>query len=81
MDCRCARVTRRFGARVAVDARQPRRAAGEVLSLLGPSGCGKTTTLRIAAGLERPDGGLVFVGGRLVEGEAAMSRPNSAASA
>jgi len=42
---------------------------GEVLCLVGPSGCGKTTTLRIAAGLERPDAGLVFVGGNLVEGE------------
>jgi putative spermidine/putrescine transport system ATP-binding protein len=32
-------------------------AAGETLVLLGPSGCGKTTTLRMIAGLERPDAG------------------------
>lgn len=32
---------------------------GEILTLLGPSGCGKTTTLRILAGLERPDAGRV----------------------
>ena len=32
---------------------------GEILTLLGPSGCGKTTTLRLIAGLERPDGGQV----------------------
>jgi len=63
------RVTRRFGARLAVDAVSLDVKRGEVLSLLGPSGCGKTTTLRIAAGLERPDSGLVFVGGRLVEGD------------
>jgi len=31
--------------------------AGETLVLLGPSGCGKTTTLRMIAGLERPDAG------------------------
>jgi putative spermidine/putrescine transport system ATP-binding protein len=31
-------------------------AAGETVVLLGPSGCGKTTTLRMIAGLERPDG-------------------------
>jgi len=32
-------------------------ARGETMVLLGPSGCGKTTTLRIIAGLERPDPG------------------------
>jgi ABC-type Fe3+/spermidine/putrescine transport system ATPase subunit len=32
---------------------------GEILVLLGPSGCGKSTTLRLLAGLERPDGGSV----------------------
>lgn len=31
--------------------------AGETVVLLGPSGCGKTTTLRMIAGLERPDTG------------------------
>ncbi|MDK9721803.1 MAG: ABC transporter ATP-binding protein [Rhodospirillales bacterium] len=31
--------------------------AGETVVLLGPSGCGKTTTLRMIAGLERPDAG------------------------
>ncbi|PWC40343.1 ABC transporter ATP-binding protein [Azospirillum sp. TSO22-1] len=36
---------------------------GETVVFLGPSGCGKTTTLRILAGLERPDeGGRVFYG-------------------
>ncbi|SEH11631.1 iron(III) transport system ATP-binding protein [Natronorubrum sediminis] len=32
---------------------------GEILTLLGPSGCGKTTTLRLIAGLERPDTGTI----------------------
>ena len=41
---------------------------GEFLTLLGPSGCGKTTTLRIVAGLERPDSGRVLFGGRDVTG-------------
>jgi iron(III) transport system ATP-binding protein len=40
--------------------------AGEMVTLLGPSGCGKTTTLRLIAGLERPDGGEIWVGDRLV---------------
>lgn len=33
---------------------------GETLAILGPSGCGKTTTLRLIAGLERPDVGQVL---------------------
>ncbi len=37
---------------------------GELMVLLGPTGAGKTTTLRLVAGLERPDGGRVWIGGR-----------------
>jgi iron(III) transport system ATP-binding protein len=39
---------------------------GEFVTLLGPSGCGKTTTLRCIAGLERPDGGEIRIGGDAV---------------
>jgi len=39
---------------------------GEVFTLLGPSGCGKTTTLRLVAGLERPDAGEITLRGRIV---------------
>jgi iron(III) transport system ATP-binding protein len=39
---------------------------GEILTLLGPSGCGKTTTLRMVAGLERPDAGEIFFGEQAV---------------
>jgi iron(III) transport system ATP-binding protein len=41
---------------------------GELLTLLGPSGCGKTTTLRLVAGLERPDAGTVRIGEEAVSG-------------
>ena len=37
---------------------------GEFFTLLGPSGCGKTTLLRLIAGLELPDSGHIFLGGR-----------------
>ena len=39
---------------------------GEILSLLGPSGCSKTTTLRMVAGLEKPDAGDIFFGDQTV---------------
>jgi ABC-type sugar transport system ATPase subunit len=39
---------------------------GVFATILGPSGCGKTTLLRIVAGLEKPDGGDVFIGGKAV---------------
>jgi putative spermidine/putrescine transport system ATP-binding protein len=45
---------------VAVDDLNLTIEAGETLAILGPSGCGKTTTLRMIAGLERPDLGQIF---------------------
>ncbi len=38
--------------------------AGKLFTLLGPSGCGKTTTLRMLAGLERPNEGSIRIDGR-----------------
>ena len=37
---------------------------GEFITFLGASGCGKTTTLRIIAGLEKPDEGQVLLEGK-----------------
>ena len=37
---------------------------GEFVVLLGPTGAGKTTTLRLIAGLERPERGSIVIGGR-----------------
>ena len=41
-------------------------AAGTIMSLIGPSGCGKTTTLRMIAGLEKPNAGQIIAGGRVL---------------
>lgn len=43
-------------------------ADGEVVSLIGPSGCGKSTLLTMAAGLDRPSSGEVYVDGHRVDG-------------
>src|SRR5438132_1602247 len=37
---------------------------GEFFTLLGSSGCGKTTTLRMVGGLEKPDGGAIYLADR-----------------
>ncbi len=63
-DVALSRATKRFGETVAVDALDLKIADGEFVVLLGPTGAGKTTTLRLVAGLERPDTGSVSIGGR-----------------
>ena len=59
-------VTKAFGKRdhrrVVVDGLCLEVPAGGSVALVGESGCGKTTTLRMAVGLEDPDGGEVHVG-------------------
>ena len=55
-----------FGPELAVNDVNLSVKQGEFVTLLGPSGCGKTTTLRCVAGLERPDGGEIRIGGDIV---------------
>ena len=57
---------KRFGGILAVDGVDLDVARGEILALLGPSGCGKTTLLRMVAGFEQPDGGVIALGERTV---------------
>src|SRR5712692_4162283 len=63
---RAADLVKTFGSVVAVNGLSFEAKAGEFLTLLGPSGCGKTTTLRLIAGLEKPDRGTIHLGGRLL---------------
>ncbi len=50
-------LTRRFGARTAVDNLSIRIPRGTIFGFLGPNGAGKTTTVRLLLGLLRPDAG------------------------
>ncbi|MCB9548634.1 MAG: LPS export ABC transporter ATP-binding protein [Myxococcales bacterium] len=58
-----AGLQRRFGRRAVVRDLHLAVAAGEIVALLGPNGAGKTTTFRMLAGLLRPHGGRVLLGG------------------
>lgn len=57
-------VGKSFGSTVALESFTLDIKEGELVSLLGPSGCGKTTALRIAAGFERGDRGVVHLAGQ-----------------
>ena len=63
-DLRLAGIGKNFGAVAAVQGLDLSIASGEFIVLLGPSGAGKTTTLRLVAGLEKPDVGQVHIAGR-----------------
>jgi iron(III) transport system ATP-binding protein len=59
-------VTKRYGATTAARDLVLDVAPGELLTLIGPSGCGKSTTLRLVAGLDRPDEGCIAIAGETV---------------
>lgn len=59
-------LTRHFGGRAVVSDVSLRVMPGQVTCLLGPSGCGKSTTLRLIAGVDRPDAGRVVVNGHVL---------------
>ena len=62
-DLQISGIGKRFGDVQAVHDLTLDIASGEFIVLLGPSGAGKTTTLRLVAGLEKPDAGTVHIGG------------------
>jgi len=73
-DLRLDGVGKRFGSVQAAQQLSIDIASGEFIVLLGPSGAGKTTTLRLVAGLEKPDAGRVYIAGRDVTAEAPALR-------
>ena len=57
-----SRVSKAYGATLAVRDFSLDVAHGELVALLGPSGCGKTTTLRMIAGFILPTAGEIRIG-------------------
>ena len=57
-------LTKRYGDKTAVDQLSFVVEPGVVTGFLGPNGAGKSTTMRMIAGLDRPDGGTVRVNGK-----------------
>ena len=58
------RLTKHYGALVAIQDVSFEARPGEVLGLLGPNGSGKSTTVKILTGLLRPSAGAVHLDGR-----------------
>jgi len=56
-------VTKKFNGTTAVSGLSLKIASGEVYGLIGPNGSGKTTTIKMIAGLYKPTGGVILVGG------------------
>jgi multiple sugar transport system ATP-binding protein len=67
-------INKSFGETPAVSDLDLEIADGECVVLLGPTGAGKTTTLRLIAGLDRPDNGRILIGGYDVAKEAPAGR-------
>ena len=57
-------LTKKYGAKTAVDGISFTVAPGRVTGFLGPNGAGKSTTMRMTLGLDRPSAGSVTVNGR-----------------
>jgi putative ABC transport system ATP-binding protein len=72
------RVTKRYarptGSKVALDDVSLSVDRGEIVGIFGPSGSGKSTLLRIAAGLLRPDSGVVVYNGERLDAMSSTGR-------
>jgi spermidine/putrescine transport system ATP-binding protein len=68
-------VTKRYGRAPALQRVDLEIPAGSFFSLLGPSGCGKTTLLKIIAGLETPDTGVILADGDDITAKPPERRP------
>ena len=62
------RLSKRFGRLRAVDDVSFAVPRGSISGLIGPNGAGKTTLFNTVAGVYRPDGGAIRLGGRRIDG-------------
>lgn len=67
-------VVKRFGSFVAVQRMDFEIRKGEFLAIMGSSGCGKTTTLRMLAGLDAPNEGVIRLLGKPINDLPTWSR-------
>ncbi|MEI6892301.1 MAG: ABC transporter ATP-binding protein [Pontiella sp.] len=75
MDLKIFAVCKKYGEIEALKYVDLKVEQGEFFTLLGPSGCGKTTLLRVIAGLELADSGMVMLGGETITRKPANERP------
>ncbi len=68
-------VSKRFGTVAALDGFDLSVERAGVLGLLGPSGSGKTTALRVIAGFERPEVGIIDIAGTTVVSDSVWVPP------
>ena len=71
-----AGLIKRYGQATALAGVELTVGAGESVAVMGPSGSGKSTLLHVLAGVARPDGGSVLLGGERIDrwGENRLSR-------
>ena len=65
---------KRYGAAVALNGFDLAVAPGEIVGLVGANGTGKSTFIEVVAGLTRPEGGTVLIGGVDVARQPAKAR-------
>lgn len=68
-------ISRQFGAVHALNDVSLDVHAGEIICLVGHSGCGKTSLLRIIAGIDAPDLGILTMGGKTLVGPSVFIEP------
>jgi ABC-2 type transport system ATP-binding protein len=64
------RLTKRYGALIALDELSLTLYAGQIVGLIGPNGAGKTTAIKILVGLIRPTSGTARIAGADCVGDA-----------